>query len=102
MPIFVFFIVSSLAFYIFYKIQYVRSNRPMERKWLSAKSSMMLGLFVGLFGINSLFVQESAVAYIIAAIFILLGFSSVWYGFKAYRHFTPYVKQEAAEWDKQS
>ncbi|AKP48103.1 MULTISPECIES: YtpI family protein [Bacillus] len=102
MPVFVFFIVLSLAFYLFYKIQYVRSNRPMERKWLSAKSSMMLGLFVGLFGINTFFVQQSTVAYAIATIFIVLGFSSVWAGFKAYRHFTPYVKQEAAEWDKSS
>jgi uncharacterized membrane protein HdeD (DUF308 family) len=102
MLIFVFFIVFSLAFYLFYKIQYVRSNRPMERKWLSAKSRMMLGIFVGLFGINTFFVQQSTVAYVIATIFIVLGFSSVWAGFKAYRYFTPYVKLEAAEWDKSS
>ncbi|WP_100331836.1 YtpI family protein [Bacillus xiapuensis] len=97
MPFLVFVIVLSFSFYIVYKVQYVRSRRPMEKKWLSAKSSMALGLFVGCFGINTLFIQQSAVAYIVAALFSIVGFASVWAGYKAYRHFLPYARKEAEE-----
>ncbi|HZG70520.1 MAG TPA: YtpI family protein [Chondromyces sp.] len=99
MPVFVFIIVLSFSFYILYKVRYVRSNRPMEKKWLSAKSSMALGLFVGFFGINTIFIQQTTVSYIVAAIFILIGFSSLWTGYKAYRHYLPYARREADELD---
>ncbi|MGM7636406.1 YtpI family protein [Bacillus sp. Hm123] len=97
MPVLVFVIVVSFSFYIMYKVQYVRSRRPMERKWVSAKSSMALGLCVGCFGMNTLFIQQTTVSYIVAAIFMLVGFGSVWAGAKAYRHFLPYARKEAEE-----
>ena len=86
-------IVLAFIFYLFYKIQYVRSRRPMERKWLSAKSSMVLGLFVGVFGINTLLLQQTTTAYIIAAIFILYGFASMIAGYKMYKHYFPFARQ---------
>ncbi|KAB7705911.1 hypothetical protein F9802_12650 [Bacillus aerolatus] len=97
MPVLVFLIVLSFSFYIIYKVQYVRSRRPMEKKWLSAKSSMALGLFVGCFGLNTLFIQQTTISYIVAAFFLLIGFASLWAGFKAYRHFLPYARKEAEE-----
>lgn len=97
MPVLAFIIVLSFAFYIFYKVQYVRSRRPMERKWLSAKSSMALGIFVGFFGLNTLFIQQTIVAYIVAALFLIIGFTSLWGGYKTYRHVLPYARREAEE-----
>jgi amino acid transporter len=97
MPIFVLLIVLSFAFYIFYKIKYVRSKRPAERKWLSAKSSIALGLFVALFGINQLFLFQSTVTYIVGAIFIVIGLLSIWGGVKAYKFYLPHAAQEAQE-----
>ncbi|KKB43293.1 YtpI family protein [Bacillus thermotolerans] len=102
MPIFAFIIILSFVFYIFYKVQYVRSRRPMEKKWLSAKSSIALGLFVSVFGLNTLFIQQTIVSYIIAAVFILIGGASVWAGIKAYRHFLPYARREAEELNNHS
>ncbi|WP_338750645.1 YtpI family protein [Bacillus sp. FJAT-52991] len=99
MPVLVFIIVISFSFYIMYKVRYVRSRLPMEKKWVSAKSSIALGLCVGVFGINTLFIQQSTVAYIVAAVFILVGFGSVWAGIKAYRHFLPYARKEAEEYN---
>jgi uncharacterized membrane protein YfcA len=55
MSILVFFIVILFAFYLFYKTKYIRSSRPVEKKWLGAKANIALGLFVCLFGINHLF-----------------------------------------------
>ncbi|MEM1502388.1 YtpI family protein [Domibacillus sp. 8LH] len=93
-------IVLSFMFYLFYKVQYVRSRRPMERKWLSAKSTMVLGLFVGMFGVNTLLIQQTTTAYIISAIFILYGFASMAAGFKLYRHYQPFARQEAEKMDQ--
>lgn len=102
MPVLAFLIVLSLSFYIYYKVKYVRSGRPMERKLLSGKSSMALGLFVALFGINQLFLFSTTMTYIIAAVFILLGAFSAWAGYKSFRHHIPYVKEEARQLDGQT
>lgn len=100
MPLLVVFIVLFFAFYVFYKIKYVRSNRPIEKKWLSAKSSISLGLFVCLFGINQLFLYHTTITYIVAAIFILIGGFSSLSGVKAYRYYQPYAADEAKHFGK--
>ena len=69
----------------------------MERKLLSGKSSVALGIFVALFGINQLFLYQTPATYVIAAIFILLGAASGWVGFKSYRHHVPFALKEADE-----
>ncbi len=97
MPIFVLLIVLSFVFYIFYKIKYVRSKRPAERKWLSAKSSIALGLFVALFGLNQLFLFQTTVTYIVGGLFIVIGTMSVWAGIKAYKFYLPHAAKEAGE-----
>ncbi|MED0662816.1 YtpI family protein [Geobacillus thermodenitrificans] len=97
MPALVIFIIFSFSFYVYYKIRYVRAQRPMERQFYSAKSSMALGLFVALFGINQLFLYSTTLTYIISAIFIALGLGSAWAGYRAYRHYLPQAAQEAEE-----
>lgn len=95
MPIFVILITISLSFYLFYKVKYVRSRRPIERKWLSSKSSVALGLFVALFGVNQLFLDGNTITYIIATIFILLGGYNVFGGVRAYKYYFPLAVEEA-------
>ncbi|XJZ26468.1 YtpI family protein [Bacillota bacterium Lsc_1132] len=95
MPVLVFAIIISLAFYIFYKMKYVRSRHPAEKKWLSAKSSIALGLFVLLFGINQLFLHQTPITYVVAGIFILIGGMSFLAGIKAYKYYLPYAVKEA-------
>ncbi|WP_066063522.1 YtpI family protein [Neobacillus soli] len=89
-------IALLFAFYLFYKTKYFRSNRLVEKKWLSAKSNIALGLFVSLFGINHLiFISESTVSYIVAALFIIYGAVFTWIGFKKYKHYLPFAIEEA-------
>lgn len=95
MLLFVTFIVISFAFYLFYKIKYVRSNRPAEKKWISSKSSISLGIFVSLFGINQLFLDQNTITYLVAAVFIFVGGLSIWNGIKAYKYYLPYAIKEA-------
>ena len=100
MPLLVIFIMISLAFYIFYKTKYFRSKLPIEKKWISSKSSISLGSFVTLFGINQLFLFQSTVTYIVAAAFIIIGLLSIFSGFKAYKYFLPLTLLEAQETKK--
>ena len=95
MPILVILIIIALAFYVTYKIRYVRTRMPMEKRWLSGKSSIALGIFVSLFGINSLFLFQETTTYIVASIFIVIGIGSVWAGYQVYRHYTPLAVEEA-------
>ena len=96
MSVLVTLIVVLFAFYLFYKTKYFRSNRPVEKKWLSAKSSIALGLFVCLFGVNHLlFISKSTVTYIIAAVFVIYGAVFTWVGFKKYKHYLPFAVKEA-------
>jgi hypothetical protein len=99
---FVILIVLLFAFYLFYKTKYFRSNRQVEKKWLSAKSNIALGLFVCLFGINHLiFISESTITYIVAAVFIVYGAIFSWIGFKKYKHYLPFAIEEARNFDAQ-
>ena len=100
MPLLVIFIMISLAFYIFYKTKYFRSKLPIEKKWISSKSSISLGSFVTLFGINQLFLFQSTVTYIVAAAFIIIGLLSIFSGFKAYKYFLPLTLLETQETKK--
>ncbi|WP_409289756.1 YtpI family protein [Peribacillus sp. SCS-37] len=95
MPVLVVMIVITFAFYVFYKIKYVRTQRPAEKKWIATKSSMALGLFVVLFGINQLFINTGTVTYIVSAVFILLGGINLWAGYKSYKHYLPFAIEEA-------
>ncbi|NHM30585.1 YtpI family protein [Neobacillus terrae] len=95
MPVLVFFIILSFVFYLFYKIKFVRSHRPVEKKWLSAKSSIALGLFVTLFGLNQIYLYQTALTFIIAAVFVIMGCLSIWNGVKAYKFYQPHAIEEA-------
>ncbi|MFS0822419.1 YtpI family protein [Bacillus sp. 1P02SD] len=97
MKILVFFIIFALVFYFYYKTKYFRTRRPVEKQWLSAKSSMALGLFVGLFGLNAFFVHPSTISYVIGTILIIVGGGSTWAGFRAYKHYQPLVIKEAEQ-----
>lgn len=97
MPILAVLIILSLMFYLFFKVKFVRSRLPMEKKWISGKSSIALGSFVTFFGINQLFLFQSTLTYIVAAIFILLGGFSIIGGFKMYKHYLPFAIQEAEQ-----
>ena len=100
MPVLVILIIFSLAFYIFYKTKYFRTQLPAEKRWISSKSSIALGSFIGLFGLNQLFLYQTTVTYIIAGLFIILGAINILGGVKAYKYFLPLAAKEVQEIQK--
>jgi uncharacterized membrane protein HdeD (DUF308 family) len=97
MPILVILFVFSLSFYVFYKAKYFRTRRPAEKKWISAKATVALGLFVALFGLNQFFINQTMVGYIVGIVFILLGAFNVWSGIKSYKFHLPHAIKEAEQ-----
>ncbi|WP_019242900.1 MULTISPECIES: YtpI family protein [Bacillus] len=100
MPVLVTLIIIALAFYCFYKVRFFRTKLPMEKKWLSSKSSIALGLFVLLFGINQIFLFQTTLTYVISSIFIIIGALSSYTGFKSYKFFLPLAIEEAEQFQK--
>jgi nitric oxide reductase large subunit len=100
MPVFVILIIFSITFYVYYKLKYFRSNRPMERRWISAKSSIALGAFVFFFAINQFFIHQSTISLIVGIVFVLVGGGSAWAGMRAYKHYLPLVVEEAKQLGK--
>ena len=100
MSVFVVLIVLLFALYLFYKTKYFRSNRTVEKKWLSAKSTIALSLFVFFFGINIVFISQTTLTWIVAIIFMIIGAINAWSGYKQYKHYLPFAIEEAQMYEK--
>ncbi|MGD7044222.1 YtpI family protein [Jeotgalibacillus proteolyticus] len=106
MPILVFIIILSAVAYLYFKTKQIRSPRPVEKQWQASRAGIALGLGMGAFGINQLFLfdfefsTDLILTYVIAAAFILIGFGSAWMRYKAYKHLTPFLEKEDAQWKK--
>lgn len=97
MPVFVILIIFAFSFYLFYKVKFYRTKKPMEKQWLSAKSSIALGIFVFFFGLNQLFLFHSTVSLVVGIIFMIVGLASSWAGYKAYKHYLPFAIKESKQ-----
>ncbi len=95
MLVFVLLIIVSFVFYFYYKTKQFRAVLPIRKKWYGATASFALGAFMLFFGINQLFVFQTAVTYIIAGIFIVLGLAMMFTNYKAAKHYHQFVAEEA-------
>jgi YtpI-like protein len=97
MPVLVVLIVISLAFYAYFKVKAIRSKNPLIKQWISAKSSISLGLFVAFFGANQLYLYRSSLSLLVGIVFLVIGLGSSWAGYRAYKHYLPQVVKEFEE-----
>lgn len=104
MAILVFLIIMSAVAYLYFKTKQIRTPRPVEKAWQKSRAGMALGIGMGLIGLNTLFLFNFELAtdliftYIIALIFIIIGFSSAWARYKVYKHYTPLLAEEENNW----
>ncbi|MGM7702319.1 YtpI family protein [Pseudalkalibacillus sp. Hm43] len=94
MPAFIIIIVIALSLYIFYKIKEWRLKAPYEKRWTKAKANIALGTFIGTYGLNRLFINESKYDLIIGGVFLVLGILNIVMGYKAYKYFLPLAIEE--------
>ncbi|WP_050182611.1 YtpI family protein [Domibacillus robiginosus] len=86
--------LSSLAFYIYYKIQQYRTSSSIEKKWISSKSSIAFGVFVGFIGVNQLVLHLSIIGVMVGIIFSIIGFAGSFLAYREYRFYLPFVNEE--------
>jgi amino acid transporter len=91
---FVFLIIVSFVAYFYYKTKEFRTTLPIQKKWYKAKAGVALGIFVIVFGINTSVIYPTLVGFLIAAVFIIIGFMKSFTSYKRVRHEGRFVKQE--------
>ena len=68
---------------------------PIRKKMYASIAGSSLGGLLLFFGLNQLVLFDKVIAYIIAAIFILLGLYVLIFNYRAYRHYSQFVVEEA-------
>ncbi|PMC36347.1 hypothetical protein CJ195_16235 [Bacillus sp. UMB0899] len=66
-------ILVSLCFYLYFKMKTHRSKSSVQQKRSSVKAKVSLGLFVGFYGLNQLFLKLSTIGIIVGLIFCIVG-----------------------------
>lgn len=87
-------ITITFVAYFFYKTKQFRSTLPIRRKWYKAKAGVALGLFLIMFGINAIVINQSAVSFIVAIIFFVVGAFEAYNNYKRAKHEGKFVKEE--------
>jgi hypothetical protein len=94
MPIFAGIIIASLVLYIYFKVAFFRSNSELDKYKHTAKSRMSLGIFILSFGLNQIFIWDTLLTKIVGGLFIVYGGFTALQGYKAYRHYDSFPKEE--------
>lgn len=92
--LFIIVIVISAVFYLYFKTKQHRTHYPIRKKWYQSKAGTSLGLFISSFGVNTAFIYQDALTYIIGAIFISLGSFMISSNIKRMRHEGKFIKEE--------
>ncbi len=90
----VFAIVVSFVWYLYFKTKQIRTYLPIRKNWYAARSSVCLGAFLMFFGLNFLYIYQSAVTVVVSIIFILLGGYFMYHNIKAAKHYGKFVQEE--------
>ena len=92
--ILVFGIIVSFVWYLYFKTKQIRTYLPIRKKWFAARSSVCLGAFIALFGLNFLYIYQSSITVVVSIIFIVLGGYFMYHNIKAAKHYGKFVKEE--------
>ncbi|WP_438311475.1 YtpI family protein [Sporosarcina sp. FA9] len=95
--IFVFFIIVSAVFYLYFKTRQIRTTYmlPIRKKMYGGMAGASLGVLLISFGLNQFTLDAGITRYIIAAVFIPLGLYVSVYNFRSYKHYNRFVVEEA-------
>ncbi|WP_078555479.1 YtpI family protein [Bacillus alkalicellulosilyticus] len=88
-------IIIFAVFFLYFKVKVWKTKAPLEKKWLQTKANMSLGAFLVAYGLNSLYFPRSTLEIVVGIVFVLLGAANIFFGYKAYKHYLPYVIEES-------
>lgn len=87
-------IIVSFVAYFYYKTKQFRTVLPIRKKWNNAKAGSALGIFMIFVGLNITIIYPTAVGYIVAALFSIIGIGYALNNFKRAKHEGQYVAEE--------
>lgn len=91
-------IVATFILFVVFKVRKIRTIRDVRSAYYNSIARIWLGLFLVVFGLNTMLQFHTLVAYIIGAIFVLLGGYQVFYFNKARKYFKGNLPIEEQAW----
>lgn len=91
-------IVATFILFVVFKVRKIRTIRDVRSAYYNSIARIWLGLFLVVFGLNTMLQFHTLVAYIIGGIFILLGGYQVFYFNKARKYFKGNLPIEEQAW----
>lgn len=91
-------IVATFILFVVFKVRKIRTIRDVRGAYYNSIARIWLGLFLVVFGLNTMLQFNTLVAYIIGGIFVLLGGYQVFYFNKARKYFKGNLPIEEQAW----
>ena len=91
-------IVATFILFVAFKVRKIRTIRDVRSAYYNSIARIWLGLFLVVFGLNTMLQFHTLVAYIIGGIFVLLGGYQVFYFNKARKYFKGNLPIEEQAW----
>ena len=91
-------IVATFILFVVFKVRKIRTIRDVRGAYYNSIARIWLGLFLVVFGLNTMLQFHTLVAYIIGGIFVLLGGYQVYYFNKASKYFKGNLPIEEQAW----
>lgn len=91
-------IVVTFILFVVFKVRKIRTIRDVRSAYYNSISRIWLGLFLVVFGLNTILQFHTLVAYLIGGLFILLGGYQVFYFNKARKYFKGNLPIEEQAW----
>lgn len=91
-------IVATFILFVVFKVRKIRTIRDVRSAYYNSIARIWLGLFLVVFGLNTMLQFNTLVAYIIGGIFVLLGGYQVFYFNKARKYFKGNLPIEEQAW----
>ncbi|WP_062047768.1 YtpI family protein [Bacillus sp. JCM 19034] len=85
--LFIIIIILSAIFFLYNRVKAWRQAEPLLKRIYESKSTLMLGIFLTVFGVNLLVSPRHAVDWIVGITFLVFGVANLIFGFKAHRHY---------------
>ena len=91
-------IVVTFVLFVMFKVRKIRTNRDVKSAYYNSIARIWLGLFLIVFGLNTILQFHTLVAYLIGGLFILLGGYQAYYFNKARKYFKGNLPIEEEAW----
>lgn len=93
-------LIVSFFVFLFYKVLQIRTKRDVRKAYYNAMARFWFGIFLIVFGMNSIIQFQTFVTYLVGGIFITFGIINVTHFNKARKYFKQNLPIEDEAYEK--